>query len=53
MFLVVLIVVLSLIGMVYGFKNENKKTVVVSIIALVLLAIMLLAYAYFYSKNPY
>ncbi|MDD2409608.1 MAG: hypothetical protein PHD03_02700 [Bacilli bacterium] len=51
--LVILIVLFSLIGIVYGIKKQDKKTIIISTSVLILLAIALLIYLYFYSKNPY
>ena len=53
MALVISIVLAALVGIIYGVLKKNKKAVVLSVIALVVLAILMLIYLYLYSQNPY
>jgi uncharacterized membrane protein len=47
------LILVGLIGIIYGIVKKNKTTVVASIILLIIIAIIWKIYSYLYSLTPY
>lgn len=53
MILVLLLIIIFLIGLIYGIKHSNKKIIKLSVTGFVIIVILILIYLYLYSQNPY
>ncbi|XAM51540.1 hypothetical protein TVTCOM_16520 [Terrisporobacter vanillatitrophus] len=53
MILVLLLIIIFLIGLIYGIKHNDKKLIKRSITGFVIIVILILIYLYLYSQNPY
>lgn len=47
------LIVAALLGLFFGIKKKNKILTVISIVALILIAIIYIGYLYLYSLTPY
>jgi thiamine transporter ThiT len=53
MVLVIVLALLGIGGIIYGMAKNNRRIVMGSIIGMIVLTILLLAYSYLYAQNPY
>lgn len=53
MLLGISLIIAALSGLTYGIVKKNKRAVVTSVVALIIIAVMWLVYSYLYSLNPY
>lgn len=53
MLLGISLIVISLIGLIYGIIKESKTLIISSVSALIIIAIILIVYWYLYSLTPY
>ena len=47
------LIIISLIGLIYGIKKKSKGFIISSVIALTVIVIIWIVYSYLYSLAPY
>lgn len=47
------LILISVIGMIYGIVKKNKVSLIASVILLLFVIVVYLIYSYLYSLNPY
>jgi len=47
------LILISLIGLIYGITKKRKAYIIASAIALIIIAIIWIVYQYLYSLTPY